>query len=769
MKAILILVLVSTSILMAETVSRPRTIWDNTAATKWDHAYPVGNGRLGAMPHGQFPTEKILINEETIWENKGEMKANEDSFKHLEVIRELEAKGEYIKADRYFETHIQDGKRPNSYQLVGWLNLEYQNTAKIEKTYRELDLNTGIATTRYSLADGNQITQQVIGSDDDVIAILITAQKSISLNVSIDGATTENGDLVLSKRASGDFGTQFVSRVRAKAIQPTVATESSLTINTATSITLYLSVATDFNRSDPDKKLADGWQKKALDDLNRLKDTSPDGVRKKAIATHQKYFQRVDVDFGKTANEILSLPTGKRLARIKQGKHDDPDLIETYFQFGRYLLIACSRPGDFPANLQGLWNPHMKAPWKSDYHLNINLQMNYWLADTTNLSELHQPLFDLIRQYQPRGREMAKRMGMKGWCMGHATDIWGYAKPMSTKARWGGSFFSGQWLTFHILDYYRFNRDQQILADNWDILTATTEFTESWLIPGPDGTLMSRPTASPENLFLVKDENGKLQTAALSAGVTFDQFMIMQVFNNYLEAADVLGKSKDPYVQHIKAILPNVYQPCIGEDGRLLEWRLPFQENEPGHRHMSHVIGAFPGNQINLDNDPKMRSAVLKTIEGRLSHGGAATGWSRAWTIGMFARLCDADEAYENLHAILVRSTLPNLWDSHPPFQIDGNFGASAAVAEMLVHSHNNEIKLLPALPTKQWPTGHMRGLRARGDYTIDIEWKDGQLTKATIHAGPNASPSINVVYQGKSVTISTPAGKKTELTKSSF
>jgi alpha-L-fucosidase 2 len=490
---------------------------------------------------------------------------------------------------------------------------------------------------------------------------------------------------------------------------------------------------------------------------------------KRAVADHQQYFSRVSIDLGATADDIRALTTAKRLDRIKQGAHDDPDLFETYFQFGRYLLIASSRPGCFPANLQGLWNPHKKAPWASDYHLNINLQMNYWLADTTNLSEMHQPLFHLIRTYQPRGKEMAKRMGMKGWCMPHATDLWGYAKPMSTKARWGGSMFGGQWLTLHILDYYRFNKDKEILTSNWDILTASTEFVESWLIPGPDGTLMSRPTPSPENGFLYKNAEGKTVVAELSSGNSFDQFMILQVFEDYVEAADALGKSEDPYVKKIKSLIPKVYQPRIGEDGRLMEWRFPFEEKEPGHRHISHVIGAYPGDQINLDDNPKMRSAVLKTIQGRLANGGAGTGWSRAWTIGIFARLSDGEQAYENLHAILELSTLPNLFNSHPPFQIDGNFGATAAVAEMLVHSHNNEIKLLPALPTKQWPDGQVKGLRARGDFTVDITWKGGKLTAATILPGPHADPSLKVFYGGKSITVKTTAGKIIELNNSSF
>jgi alpha-L-fucosidase 2 len=340
---------------------------------------------------------------------------------------------------------------------------------------------------------------------------------------------------------------------------------------------------------------------------------------------------------------------------------------------------------------------------------------------------------------------------------------------MSPRAYWGGSFFGGQWLTFHILDYYRFNRDRQFLEANWEILTASARFVDSWLIPGPQpDLLMARPSCSPENSFTYRTGNGDEKDAALSAGNSFDQFMIQQVFSDYLEAADVLGKTEDPFVQKIKKRQSRIFMPQVGEDGRLMEWRLPFGEKEPGHRHISHIIGAYPGNRINLDEDPKMRAAVTRSLEGRLQKGGAGTGWSRAWTIGIFARLSDPVRAYENLHAILARSTLDNLWDSHPPFQIDGNFGAAAAMAEMLLHSHNHEIKLLPALPA-QWPDGYVRGLRARGDCTVDIRWKDGALLDAVIHAGSGADKEVAVVYGNRSTKLAVRPGQSVGITLDSF
>ncbi len=731
-----------------------QTIRDNKPAEEWTDAYPVGNGRLGAMAWGEFPAEKILINEETIWFRSEDKIMPEDSFVHLEAIRELEAKGAYAEADAQFEEHFQ-GEDPDTYKFLGWLEIEYLTDAKIISTQRRLDLATGISETVFELDGGVEVLQQVwVSAPSDCIVINITSGKALALELKMEGAQVEGNDLIKLGSGGGNHPEPLMFVGRTRVLGSSIGAENSLLVSPSNSHTILVSAATNFDKTRSDQLLPEGWQNKAKTDLDSASALTVETLQFEAILDHQHYFNRLKLDLGSTDPEVAALTTPERLKRIIDGNTDDPDLIETYFQFGRYLLIASSRPGTFPSNLQGIWNPHEWAPWSSDFHLNINIQMNYWLAETANLSELHEPFIDLIRYFQPKGKEMARRMGMKGWVMGHATDIWGNAHMMSTKAYWGGSFFGGQWLTFHILEHYRFTQDPKVLEDNWDILTASTEFVDSWLIPGPEeGQLMARPSASPENSFLYTNASGEETPAAFSAGNSFDQYQILQVFNDYLEAAKVLGKEEDPFVKKITAIEPQVLRPQIGPDGRLMEWRLPFKEKEPGHRHISQVLGAYPGNQINLDKDPALRSAVLKTLESRLSNGGAATGWSRAWIIGMFARLSNPDEAYTNLVEILKRSTADSLLDMHPPFQIDGNFGATAAIAEMLLHSHNDELRLLPALPDA-WPTGSVEGIRGRGDYTLGFSWKDHQLTELTLEFGSHSAKEVTLLYNGIAVVI---------------
>lgn len=402
-----------------------------------------------------------------------------------------------------------------------------------------------------------------------------------------------------------------------------------------------------------------------------------------------------------------------------------------------------------PANLQGLWNEHLVAPWNSDYHLNINLQMNYWHAETTGMPNAHLPMFDYLERLMPAQRKVAADLGCKGIAGTLVSDAWNW-QALYGHPQWGWWMHGAGWSSAHFMEHYRFNRDKSFLQKRaYPYLKACAEFYLDWLVADPaTGKLVSGPTVSPENAYRL---NGK--TAYLSMGCAMDQWIILEVFTNTLEAAKALGIN-DAFTRQVEAALPNVQVPNIGHDGRLLEWDKPYEEAEPGHRHMSHLYGMHPANLVTATRTAPLFDAMRKSLDHRLAQGGGHTGWSRAWVINFFARFKDGEKAHENLRALLSKSTYPNLFDDHPPFQIDGNFGGSAGIAEMLVQSHDQGIELLPALP-KAWRTGRAAGLRARGGYVIDeVVWRDGRLVSATISAIKGVAKAPIVLENGRTLPI---------------
>jgi alpha-L-fucosidase 2 len=489
-------------------------------------------------------------------------------------------------------------------------------------------------------------------------------------------------------------------------------------------------------------------------DLQNVESLDFAELHKAHVKDFQELFARVDLNLA--AGEMDHIPTDERLERVKEGQFD-PGLEELLFQFGRYLLISSSREGTNPANLQGLWNDKIIAPWNADYHLNINLQMNYWLADVTNLGELNNPLFDYLDRLVENGKNTAaKNFSCRGSFLPHATDLWAPTWLRAPTAYWGCSFGAGGWMMQHYWEHYAYTLDTAFLKERaFPAIREVARFYSDWLIEDPrDGLLISAPSTSPENQFI----NYKGEKAASCLGSAMDQQVIEEVFDHYIKACEVLQMNNN-LLETIK-VQRKKLRPgfVIGSDGRILEWDREYEETEPGHRHMSHIYGFHPGTAVSKDKTPGIFEAVRKTLDYRLANGGAGTGWSRAWLINCSARLLDGEMAHEHIQLLLQKSILKNLFDSHPPFQIDGNFGYTAGIAEMLLQSFEQEtLRILPALPSA-WKTGSVTGLKARGGYTVNIHWDNGVLVKAEIFS--KYDRSVNLVYNDQRVPVNITAGE---------